>query len=70
MNSDTGKSYSGVANVTAALQRGEKLIEISSKAAVGIAICRRARSVELRKKRSRQRRRDAIAKASRRGNRR
>lgn len=69
MNSETGKAYSGAAAVTAALTRGERLVEISSKAAASIAAGRRARSAELRARRKRHRCRDAVARASRKGNR-
>jgi topoisomerase IA-like protein len=69
MNSDTGKAYTGAGPIKAALSRGEKLVEISSKAAASIAAGRRARSRELRGRRKRARRRDAIAKSSRRANR-
>ena len=69
MNSETGKAYTGAGPINAALFRGEKLVEISSKAAASIAAGRRARSRELQGRRKRARKRDVIAKSSRRANR-
>jgi len=71
MNSDTGKSYTGP-QVPAAMARGEKLVEISFRAATEIRRGRHflAQQQRERRRRKQARRRDAMAKASRRGNRR
>ena len=67
MNSETGKAYAEPETVAAAVNRGEKLIEISERAARSIVACRNARAAALKAQR---RKRDRLAKASRKANRR
>jgi topoisomerase IA-like protein len=70
MNSDTGKSYVGRGPVDAAISRGERLHEITLRAAESIRAGRLALARQkLKARRGKARRRDAIAKASRRANR-
>ena len=68
MNSDTGKIYTEPATIEAAVKRGEKLIpiEISERAARNLVAGRNARAAALKAQR---RKRDRLAKASRKGNR-
>lgn len=70
MNSETGKSYVGPA-VAEARTRGEKLVEISLRAATEIRAGRQALAHQKRERRRKKqrRRRDAIARASRKANR-
>ena len=70
MNSDTGKSYVGQGAVDAALSRGERLREITLRAAESIRAGREALARQHHaRRRKNNRRRDVMAKASRRANR-
>lgn len=77
MNTETGKVYTTPKAIEAAQARGEKLTEVSARAAKSIKAGRAARARTLwaqraarqRKEKHRNRKRDAIAKASRKRNR-
>jgi topoisomerase IA-like protein len=70
MNTDTGKSYIGRGDVDAALSRGERLREITYRAAETIRAARQALARQKwNRRRKKARRRDAMAKASRKVNR-
>jgi len=71
MNTDTGKVYDTPREVIDAMVRGEKLAQISRKAAKRLKLGRRLLAQKLRgdRRKQKRRKRDAIAKASRKANR-
>jgi hypothetical protein len=71
MNTDTGKAYTGKEAVEAAAERGEALVPISEKAARRIKSGRGllARKLQAARRTRRSRKRERIAKTSRRANR-